>query len=82
MGGFSLSHLFFADDAIIFCKATKDETMEVMGVLQCYAKGSGKLLIGTRVQFSLVQNVRGTGERKLLIVQTLMGVKTLESIYG
>lgn len=43
-GGTSLSHLFFADDAVIFCSAEEDEVSEVMNVLQCYAEASGQVI--------------------------------------
>lgn len=43
-GGLSASHLFFADDAVIFCRADEVEVQEVMTVLQCYAEASGQVI--------------------------------------
>ncbi|KAM1801209.1 hypothetical protein ACFX11_032847 [Malus domestica] len=40
LGGMSLSHLFFADDAVIFCRAEEEEACVVIDVLQCYAEAS------------------------------------------
>ncbi|VVA39353.1 PREDICTED: reverse mRNAase [Prunus dulcis] len=37
-----LSHLLFADDSILFCKATEGEMDMVKHVLDLYAKGSGQ----------------------------------------
>ncbi|XP_068319553.1 uncharacterized protein [Pyrus communis] len=42
--GISISDLFFADDAVIFCKAEETEVREVMDVLQCYAEASRQVV--------------------------------------
>ncbi|XP_027096192.1 uncharacterized protein [Coffea arabica] len=39
-----ITHLFFADNSLIFCKANKDQATELMRVLQVYALGSGQLI--------------------------------------
>lgn len=36
-----LTHLFFANNAVIFCKVEEEEVQVVLGVLQCYAKAFG-----------------------------------------
>lgn len=43
-GGTQISHLFVADDAAIFCKATKVEVREILEMLQCYAEASGQII--------------------------------------
>ena len=42
--GPSLTHLFFADDSLIFCKANEQQAIELMRVLQVYAAASGQLI--------------------------------------
>ena len=42
--GPSITHLFFADDSLIFCKANQQQATELMRVLQVYAIGSGQLI--------------------------------------
>lgn len=39
-----LTHLFFADDFLIFCKANKQEAVEIMKVLKVYEITSGQLI--------------------------------------
>ncbi|XP_027172745.1 uncharacterized protein LOC113772350 [Coffea eugenioides] len=39
-----LTHLFFADDSLIFCKANKQEADEIMKVLKVYEIASGQLI--------------------------------------
>ena len=37
-----VSHLFFADDSVLFCRATKAECQIILDVLSIYEKGSGQ----------------------------------------
>lgn len=39
-----LCHLFFADNAVIFCRAMEEEVLEVMEVLRCYAEVSRQIV--------------------------------------
>ena len=56
--GPSITHLFFADDSLIFCKANKDQATELMRVLQVYAKGSGQLINLDKSSILFSKNVR------------------------
>jgi len=38
----SITHLFFADDSILFCKASSDECQELKLILQMYENASGQ----------------------------------------
>lgn len=40
----TLSHLFFADDAILFLNANKEEGSRLMEILDCYSKASGQTI--------------------------------------
>ena len=42
--GPSITHLFFADDSLIFCKANQDQTKELMRVLDVYGLASGQVI--------------------------------------
>ena len=39
-----LTHLFFADDSLVFCKATLDECQKIQTLLSVYEKASGQQL--------------------------------------
>lgn len=40
----SISHIFFADDSVMFCKALKEGCHKVKIVLNLYEKGSGQMI--------------------------------------
>ena len=42
--GPSISHLFFADDNLIFCKASMEECKSLQRIIGIYEKASGQLL--------------------------------------
>lgn len=37
-GGTSINHIFFADDSILFCRASKEEWCGIQGILDTYEK--------------------------------------------
>ena len=41
-GGPSISHLFFADDSLVFCRATEEECQTLMNTLREYQRASGQ----------------------------------------
>ncbi|KAM2566578.1 hypothetical protein TB1_009061 [Malus domestica] len=42
--GTPITHLFFADDYVLFGKATTEETLGILNILKTYARGSGQEL--------------------------------------
>ncbi|XP_042972916.1 uncharacterized protein LOC122304711 [Carya illinoinensis] len=43
-GGMRVGHLFFADDSVLFCRATIEEWQKLQGLLQVYERAFGQCL--------------------------------------
>ena len=55
-GGPSISHLFFADDSLIFCKARLEECDALQHVLKVYEESSGQQLNRAKTSLFFSQN--------------------------
>lgn len=63
-----LSHLFFADDEVIFCRAE-----EVLGVLQCYAEACGQIINREKSFLYFGVNCPRKGSKKLASYANIKG---------
>ena len=54
----SISHLFFADDSVIFYRATKEECMQVAKVLEVYEEESGQKLNREKTSLFFSKNTK------------------------
>ncbi|XP_071933651.1 uncharacterized protein [Coffea arabica] len=72
-GAPSLSHLFFVDDSLIFCKANVDEASQIMRILEVYKQASGQLV---NVEKSSLFFSRNVGSRmKKGVMRKLQGMR-------
>ncbi|XP_027158016.1 uncharacterized protein LOC113759637 [Coffea eugenioides] len=72
-GAPSLSHLFFVDDSLIFCKANVDEASQIMRILEVYKQASGQLV---NVEKSSLFFSRNVGSRmKEGVMRKLQGMR-------
>ena len=55
----SISYLLFADDSLLFCRATQDEVQEVVDILQLYTKASSQLINLEKSSIFFSSNVDG-----------------------
>lgn len=71
LGRVALSHLFFADDAVIFCKAKEDKVHEVMDVLKCYAEAFGQVINRDKSSLHFRANCSRQRRKRLVLVPIL-----------
>lgn len=68
--GPAITHLFFADDTLVFCKAQEKETRKLMEILKQYEKGSGQLINLEKSSVLLSKNADQESKERLC---TLLG---------
>ena len=80
--GLKISHLFFADDTLLFCRANEGDLDAVQGILVLYDKASGQKLI--REKTTVFFSKATSEERKLEIIEALgvSEVKDYEKYLG
>ena len=64
-GGPRLSHLFFADDSLIFCKASMDECNSLQRILQVYEQASGQQLNCAKTSLFFSSNTPGDVQQEI-----------------
>jgi len=71
-----ISHLFFADDSLIFARANVTEAQHILEVLHLYEQGSGQIVNLDKCEVSFSRNV---GEQSRNILQRSLGFKAVET---
>lgn len=74
-GGPKITHLFFADDSLLFCKATTRDVNRIQGILTQYEKASGQQINRqkTTIFFS-----KSTPDSDKLAIQNMLGVPAIK----
>ena len=58
-----VSHLFFIDDSVLFCRATKDECQRVLDILAVYERGTGQKINREKTNISSSNTIHQTQTR-------------------
>ncbi|XP_027156460.1 uncharacterized protein LOC113757300 [Coffea eugenioides] len=66
----TVSHLFFADDSLIFCKADPNNAMELRRILLVYEKGTGQMI---NLEKSSVLFSRNVVQQLQLVISQALG---------
>jgi hypothetical protein len=74
-GGPKITHLFFADDSLLFCKAKPDDVARIQAILNEYEQASGQEINRqkTTIFFS-----KSTPHRDKEIIQDMLGVPAIK----
>jgi hypothetical protein len=76
VGGYRLSHLFFADDSLLFCRATVEERENLSQVLKLYEHASGQQLNAAKTSIFFSKN---TSLEIKELISTSVGILVLAS---
>ena len=71
----TISHLFFADDSIIFTRATVEEGKEILEILKAYEQASGQRINYDKSELSFSQNVLSS---RIYLLEEVLAVKAVE----
>ncbi|XP_058742535.1 uncharacterized protein LOC131615035 [Vicia villosa] len=71
-----ISHLFFADDSILFARGNSNEAEKILEVLSIYQKASGQMVNLDKSEASFSRNVRDEFKQ---MIHNRMGVKIMLS---
>ena len=75
--GLRVTHLFFADDSMLFAKAKVSESEKVKHVLKIYEESSGQMI---NLDKSALYFSGNTGERQKSAIRELLGVRTTYNV--
>lgn len=67
-GGTSMSHLLFADDCLLFCKASLFEWLHLQDILLLYEQASGQKLNREKTYIFFSHNTREEAKEHILAV--------------
>ena len=69
-----VSHLFFANDSILFCWAKKEECQKILDILAIYERGSGQKINKDKTNILFSSNTTLDMKNR---IQTILGVPTI-----
>jgi hypothetical protein len=71
-----LSHLFFADDSLLFTRASSHEASKILNILSTYQRASGQVVNLDKSEASFSRNVRNDDKD---MICNMMGAKAVEA---
>ena len=78
----SISHLLFADDSLLFCRANQEEVQVIFEVLQTYAALSGQCINCEKSSVYFSNNTRSEQSDKIKMALGIREVEQFESYLG
>lgn len=77
-----LSHLFFADDSVLFCKSNAVEWRRIIRILGIYEKGSGQKLNLAKTSIFFSRNTSQARRQEILDFSGLSEAHRIDSYLG
>ena len=70
--GPKITHLFFTDNSLLFCRANEANCQTVMDILKIYKQASGQKIICEKTQLFFSSNIEGNHKNK---IKYMLGVE-------
>ena len=81
-GGSKISHLFFADDSLLFCQATLSNCVEISKVLKNYEEASGQQLNRAKTSIFFTKNTSLELKAQIQAMFQVPEIKSYEKYLG
>ena len=81
-GGPKISHLFFADDSLFFCRAQMGDIQSIQNILERYERASGQQVNKSKAALFFSTNVSTTTKHSIQEVLGIPEVKEYEKYLG
>ena len=81
-GGPKLTHLLFANDSILFCKASSEECEHVIQILESYEKASGQKINKNKIAIFFSNATSETVKQDIKIAMGLQEITKYEKYLG
>jgi len=80
--GPSISHLFFADDSLVFCKANMVEWRRILNIIDVYERGSGQRINVNKTAVFFSRNTSVDIRRQIIHLSGLVEANRYDSYLG
>jgi hypothetical protein len=80
--GSTISHLLFADDCILFCKANRVELRRLLNIISIYEEGSGQKVNLNKTSVFFSKNTKPSRRQEILSLLGLSKTHGIESYLG
>ncbi|XP_042983260.1 uncharacterized protein LOC122312663 [Carya illinoinensis] len=81
-GSFSINHLFFADDSLLFCRANAMEWAKILELLSLYERASGQKLNSDKTSIFFSKNTKRLTKEHILGMAGLRSTSCYERYLG
>ena len=77
-----VSHLFFADDIILFCRAQEEECQKILDILALYERGSGQKINRDKTNIFFSSNTFPDMEDRIQAILGVLVIRRYEQYLG